>query len=45
MKKSNGRLRVADALSAYLPLESPLSDAAAVFAEVKALLLPAGKAA
>jgi transcription-repair coupling factor (superfamily II helicase) len=45
VKKSNGRLRVADAQSAYLPLESPLSDARAIFAEVKSLLLPSGKAA
>ena len=45
VKRSDGRLRVADAQSAYLPLECGLSDAAAIFAEVKSLLQPAGKAA
>ena len=45
VKRSNGRLRVADAQSAYLPLASGLEDAAAIFAEVKALLQPTGQAA
>jgi transcription-repair coupling factor (superfamily II helicase) len=45
VKRSGGRLRVADGASAYLPLECPLGDAAAVFAEVKALLQPSVAAA
>ena len=45
VKRSGGQLRVADAVSAYLPLSCELDDSAAVFAEVKALLQPAGKAA
>ena len=42
VKRSAGRLRVADAVSAYLPLACELGDSVAVFAEVKALLRPAG---
>jgi transcription-repair coupling factor (superfamily II helicase) len=42
VKRSGGRLRVADAASAYLPLACEFDDAAAIFAEVKALLRPAG---
>jgi transcription-repair coupling factor (superfamily II helicase) len=45
VKHSGGRLRVADAASAYLPLSCQLTDAAAIFAEIKALLQPAGAAA
>jgi len=45
VKRSGGRLRVADAVSAYLPLACDLGDAAAIFAEVKSLLQGAGKAA
>jgi transcription-repair coupling factor (superfamily II helicase) len=45
VKQSGGRLRVADAVSAYLPLSCDLGDAVAIFAEVKALLQGAGKAA
>jgi hypothetical protein len=45
VKHSGGRLRVADAVSAYLPLACDLADAAAIFAEVKSLLQGAGKAA
>lgn len=45
VKRSGGRLRVADAVSAYLPLSCDLNDAAAIFAEVKSLLQGAGKAA
>jgi transcription-repair coupling factor (superfamily II helicase) len=43
VERSRGRLRVADAASAYLPLASQTSDAAGVFAEVKALLQPEGR--
>ena len=43
--RSDGRLRVADQSSAYLPLAGGVSDASAVFAEVKSLLRPAGRAA
>jgi transcription-repair coupling factor (superfamily II helicase) len=45
VKRSDGRLRVADAQSAYLPLSAGLEDAAAIFAEIKALLQPSVKAA
>ena len=45
VKRSGERLRVADAASAYLPLSCDLGDSAAIFAEVKALLRPAGAAA
>lgn len=38
--RSAGRLRIADAHNAYLPLTSSVSDAAAVFDEVKSLLRP-----
>jgi transcription-repair coupling factor (superfamily II helicase) len=40
VERSGGRLRVADAASAYLPLAGSTSDANAVFAQVKALLQP-----
>jgi hypothetical protein len=40
VKRSQNRLRVADASSAYLPLTSGLEDAAAMFADVKSLLRP-----
>jgi transcription-repair coupling factor (superfamily II helicase) len=40
--RSAGRLRVADATSAYLPLAQGVADSGAVFAEVKALLRPDG---
>jgi transcription-repair coupling factor (superfamily II helicase) len=36
--KSDGRLRVADAVSAYLPLNGKMDDASAVFGEIKSLL-------
>lgn len=39
--KSGGRLRVADAASAYLPLAKGVTNSAAIFAEVKSLLRPA----
>ncbi len=45
VKRSGGRLRVADAASAYLPLSCQQGDAAAIFADVKALLRPADAAA
>ena len=45
VKRSQGRLRVADASSAYLPLAAAVSDAPAVFAEIKSLLLPEERAA
>jgi transcription-repair coupling factor (superfamily II helicase) len=45
VKRSGGRLRVADAQSAYLPLDCRVDDAAGVFAEVKALLQPTGQGA
>jgi len=38
--RSAGRLRIADAQNAYLPLTSSVADAAAVFDEVKSLLRP-----
>jgi transcription-repair coupling factor (superfamily II helicase) len=40
VKRSQNRLRVADASSAYLPLASGVEDAAAIFADVKSLLRP-----
>jgi len=40
VKRSQNRLRVADASSAYLPLASGPDDAAAIFADVKSLLRP-----
>ncbi len=45
VKRSGGRLRVADTVSAYWPLTCELDDAAAIFAEVKSLLQPVGKTA
>jgi transcription-repair coupling factor (superfamily II helicase) len=39
--KSGGRLRVADAVSAYLPLSNGVAPSAVVFDEVKSLLRPA----
>ena len=39
-KQSQGRLRVADGSSAYLPLAASLANATAIFAEVKSLLQP-----
>jgi transcription-repair coupling factor (superfamily II helicase) len=45
VQKSVGRLRVADGRSAYLPLACELSDAAAIFAEIKLLLRPEERAA
>jgi transcription-repair coupling factor (superfamily II helicase) len=45
VKHSQGRLRVADGSSAYLPLSASLNDAAAIFAEIKSLLRPAERAA
>jgi transcription-repair coupling factor (superfamily II helicase) len=41
VERSGGRLRVADAQSAYLPLPKGAVDAAAIFVEVKSLLQPA----
>ena len=38
--RSQGRLRVADGSSAYLPLAAGVGDAAALFAEIKSLLRP-----
>jgi hypothetical protein len=38
-------LRVADQRSAYLPLAGGVTDPAVIFAEVKSLLQPAGRAA
>jgi transcription-repair coupling factor (superfamily II helicase) len=38
VKRSSGRLRVADAVSAYLPLECGVDDSVAIFAEIKSLL-------
>src|SRR3954466_4197530 len=40
VKRSQNRLRVADASSAYLPLASGMVDAATIFADVKSLLRP-----
>ncbi|HEY3393701.1 MAG TPA: transcription-repair coupling factor, partial [Lacipirellulaceae bacterium] len=45
VKRAEGRLRVADQRSAYLLLAGPLSDAQMIFAEVKSLLRPVGRAA
>jgi transcription-repair coupling factor (superfamily II helicase) len=45
VKRAGGRLRVADQRSAYLLLAAQLSDAQSVFAEVKSLLRPVGRAA
>ena len=45
VKRSNGRLRVADASSAYLPLAGGVSNATTVFAEVNSLLRPEERAA
>ena len=45
VKQSGGRLRVADGSSAYLPLAANMSDAAAIFAEIKSLLRPEERAA
>jgi transcription-repair coupling factor (superfamily II helicase) len=45
VKRSQGRLRVADGSSAYLPLVAGAANAGAVFAEVKALLRPEERAA
>ncbi len=41
VERSAGRLRVADASSAYLPLGKQATDAAAIFEDVKSLLRPA----
>src|SRR2546423_205346 len=40
VKRSQNRLRVADASSAYLPLTCGTDDAAAIFEDVKSLLRP-----
>ncbi len=45
VKHSQNRLRVADGSSAYLPLAASLSDAMAVFGEIKSLLRPEERAA
>ncbi|HEX2473513.1 MAG TPA: transcription-repair coupling factor, partial [Lacipirellulaceae bacterium] len=45
VKRAGGRLRVADQRSAYLLLSGQLTDAQGVFAEVKSLLRPVGRAA
>lgn len=45
VKRSQGRLRVADGNSAYLPLACEVGEAASVFAEVKSLLQPEPRAA
>ncbi len=45
VKRSQGRLRVADGSSAYLPLHASIADSAAVFAEIKSLLRPEERAA
>jgi transcription-repair coupling factor (superfamily II helicase) len=42
LARSGGKLRVADARSAYLPLEGEENDADAVLARLKSLLRPAG---
>jgi transcription-repair coupling factor (superfamily II helicase) len=42
LARSGGKLRVADARSAYLPLEGQETDADAVLARLKTLLRPAG---
>jgi len=41
-RQSGGRLRVADAQSAYLPLAKGLSDVGEILEELKSLLRPAG---
>jgi transcription-repair coupling factor (superfamily II helicase) len=43
--RSKGRLRIADAASAYLPLSGSVTDAVAIFAEIKSLLRPEERAA
>ena len=45
VKRAEGRLRVADQRSAYLLLAGSPSDAQMIFAEVKSLLRPVGRAA
>jgi transcription-repair coupling factor (superfamily II helicase) len=45
VRRATGRLRVADQASAYLLLSSSLSDAAAIFEEIKSLLRPERRAA
>jgi transcription-repair coupling factor (superfamily II helicase) len=45
VSRSGGRLRIADASSAYLPLTNRLAGAAAAFDEVKTLLRPDARAA
>jgi transcription-repair coupling factor (superfamily II helicase) len=45
VKRSQGRLRIADAASAYLPITGSMTDAAAIFAEIKSLLRPEERAA
>jgi transcription-repair coupling factor (superfamily II helicase) len=45
VKRAGGRLRLADARSAYLLLSSGVGNAEDVFAQIKSLLQPAGKAA
>jgi transcription-repair coupling factor (superfamily II helicase) len=40
VQRSNKRLRVADSISAYLPLASGVHQASEIFAEVKSLLRP-----
>jgi transcription-repair coupling factor (superfamily II helicase) len=45
VKRSGGRLRVADASSAYLPLAGGVVNTTGVFAEVKSLLQPEERAA
>jgi transcription-repair coupling factor (superfamily II helicase) len=44
VERSGGRLRVADAQSAYLPLQSLVTDAAGVFVEIESLLRPVATA-
>ena len=45
VKRSQGRLRLADGTSAYLPLSAGIGEPAAVFAEIKSLLRPEERAA
>jgi transcription-repair coupling factor (superfamily II helicase) len=45
VKRAGGQLRVADQRSAYLLLAGQLTDAPTIFAEVKSLLRPVGRAA
>ena len=45
VKRSQGRLRIADGASAYLPIAGSMTDAAAIFAEIKSLLRPEERAA